>query len=57
MRFQAVSVEEAEAARRAREDDVRFLIASIITLRREAQLDSEYLLSANLISGVVSSRD
>lgn len=52
-----MSVEEAEAARRAQEDEIRRLIASLAPVQREARLDNVSLLSVNLISGVVSSRD
>jgi 5-oxoprolinase (ATP-hydrolysing) subunit C len=55
LRFQAVTVEEAEAARRAQENEILRLIDALAPVRADARLDSETLLAANLISGVVSS--
>ncbi|MFW6077289.1 MAG: biotin-dependent carboxyltransferase family protein [Hyphomicrobiales bacterium] len=55
LRFQAVTVEEAEAARRAQENEILRLIDGFAPVREDLRLDSETLLSANLISGVVSS--
>lgn len=55
LRFQAVTVEEAEAARRAQEKEILRLIDGFASVREDPQLDSATLLAANLISGVVSS--
>lgn len=54
VRFSAVSVEEAEAARRRLEVEVARLIASLAPVRESALVDEDALWRANLISGVVS---
>lgn len=54
LRFTAVSVAEAEAARRAAEVELQQLIASMTPVREGAGLDLAALHGANLISGVVS---
>ncbi|WP_425106374.1 biotin-dependent carboxyltransferase family protein [Ancylobacter sp.] len=54
LRFTAVSVAEAEAARRVAEAELQRLIASMAPVRDGAGLDLEALYGANLISGVVS---
>lgn len=54
LRFMAVSVAEAEAARRAAEAELQRLIGSMAPVRDGAGLDLEALYGANLISGVVS---
>jgi UPF0271 protein len=57
IRFRAVSVHEAEAARRALERDVVRLIESMAPAREAASIDEAALFSANLISGVVTAFD
>ncbi|MDQ0302639.1 biotin-dependent carboxyltransferase family protein [Ancylobacter polymorphus] len=54
LRFRAVSVAEAEAARRAAEAEMQRLIASMVPVREGAGLNLEALYGANLISGAVS---
>ncbi|GLK86468.1 5-oxoprolinase subunit C family protein [Ancylobacter defluvii] len=54
LRFRAVSVGEAEEARRALEREVASLIASLTPVRAAAEIDLAALYSANLISGVVT---
>ncbi|WGD30713.1 biotin-dependent carboxyltransferase family protein [Ancylobacter sp. WKF20] len=54
LRFAAVSVAEAEAARRAQEQAVARLVASLAPVREGARIDTDALWRANLISGVVS---
>ena len=54
LRFAAVSVAEAEAARRAAEAEIAAMIAALAPVREGARLDLEALHGANLISGVVS---
>ncbi len=54
LRFAAVSVAEAEEARRALERRLAGLIASLAPVREGARIDMEALWRANLISGVVS---
>lgn len=54
LRFTAVSVAEAEAARRVAEAELQRLIASMAPVREGAGLNLEALYGANLISGVVS---
>jgi biotin-dependent carboxylase-like uncharacterized protein len=57
LRFQAVTVDEAEAARRAQENEILRLIDGFAQVREDPRLDSATLLAANLISGVVSSHE
>jgi UPF0271 protein len=57
IRFRAVSVHEAEEARRALERDVVRLIESMAPAREAASIDETALFSANLISGVVTAFD
>lgn len=54
LRFQAVTVAEAEAARRVAEVEIADMIASMAPVREGAGLDLEALYGANLISGAVS---
>ncbi|MBS7545879.1 biotin-dependent carboxyltransferase family protein [Ancylobacter oerskovii] len=57
IRFQAVGIAEAEAARRALEREILGLIASMTPVRAAAEIDLAALYSANLISGAVSACD
>lgn len=57
LRFQAVTVEEAEAARRVQENEILRLIDGFAPVREDPRLDSATLLATNLISGVVSSHE
>ena len=54
IRFAAVSVEEAEQARRARESELGRLIDALSPVREVARIDEQALFAANLISGVVT---
>lgn len=54
LRFQAVTVAEAEAARHTAEVRIADMIASMAPVREGAGLNLEALYGANLISGVVS---
>lgn len=54
IRFAAVSVAEAEEARRAQERDLARLIDSLAPVRAVARIDEQALFSENLISGVVT---
>ncbi|MFK8251341.1 5-oxoprolinase subunit C family protein [Ancylobacter terrae] len=56
LRFVAVSVAEAEEARRASEAGIVRLIASISPVRECASIDEAALHGSNLISGVVSAQ-
>lgn len=53
VRFAAVSVAEAEAAARAREQALQRTIEGIAALRGHGEIDLAALYSANLVSGVV----
>lgn len=55
--FQAVSVTEAEEARRALEREIARLIEAMAPAREAASIDERALFSANLISGVVTAFD
>ena len=57
IRFAAVSVEEAEDARRARESELSRLIDSLCPVREVARIDEHALFAANLISGVVTAHE
>ncbi|MBS9477992.1 biotin-dependent carboxyltransferase family protein [Ancylobacter radicis] len=54
IRFAAVSVAEAEQARRELESEMARLIASLVPVREGARVDMDALWRANLVSGVVS---
>ena len=54
LRFQAVTLAEAEAARHTAEVRIADMIASMAPVREGAGLNLEALYGANLISGVVS---
>lgn len=54
IRFVAVSVAEAEAARHMLERDLIRLIGALAPVREGARIDEQALFSANLISGVVT---
>lgn len=55
--FQAVSIDEAEAARRQMATLIADLEASIVPARHAGIIDETKLLAANLVSGVVNARD
>jgi biotin-dependent carboxylase-like uncharacterized protein len=55
--FAAVSVAEAEQARRRQEDDIRRRLAAIAPIDLPREPDTATLLANNLISGVVSIED
>jgi biotin-dependent carboxylase-like uncharacterized protein len=55
--FQAVSIDEAEAARRQMATLIADLEASIVTARHAGLIDEAKLMVANLVSGVVNARD
>ncbi|MDF2998191.1 MAG: putative Allophanate hydrolase, subunit 2 [Xanthobacteraceae bacterium] len=57
IRFRAVTVAEAEEARRALEREIARLIESMAPARDVARIDEAALFSANLISGVVTALD
>lgn len=57
LRFVAVSVTEAEAARRTLEAGIAGLVAAMAPVREAAQIDLAALYSANLVSGVVTACD
>lgn len=57
IRFRAVSVAEAEEARRALEREIARLDESMVPAREGAGIDERVLFSANLISGVVTAFD
>ncbi|MCB4769304.1 biotin-dependent carboxyltransferase family protein [Ancylobacter sp. Lp-2] len=57
LRFRAVSVPEAEEARRALEREITALVASLTPVRAAAEIDLAALYAANLISGVVTACD
>jgi biotin-dependent carboxylase-like uncharacterized protein len=55
--FQAVTVEDAEEIRRKQEQEIVRLLARIERAKTSPRLDSETLLAASLISGVVSGEE
>ena len=55
--FQAVSIDEAEAARRQMATLIADLEASIVPARHAGLIDEAKLMVANLVSGVVNARD
>jgi biotin-dependent carboxylase-like uncharacterized protein len=55
--FQAVSIDEAEAARREMAARIADLEASVMPARREGVIDEAKLMAANLVSGAVDARD
>ena len=55
--FQAVSIDEAEAARRQMAASIAELEASVMAARREGIIDEAKLMAANLVSGVVDARN
>ena len=55
--FQAVSIDEAEAARRQMAALIADLEASVTAARHEGIIDETKLMAANLVSGVVDARD
>jgi biotin-dependent carboxylase-like uncharacterized protein len=55
--FQAVSIDEAEAARREMAARIADLEASVVPARREGVIDEAKLMAANLVSGAVDARD
>ena len=57
IRFQAVSVAEAEEARRTQERDIARLLRTLSPVRAAAEIDLAALMGENLISGVVSGRE
>ena len=57
VRFAAVTVEEAEEARRARESELGRLIDALSPVRDVARIDERALFTENLISGVVTARE
>lgn len=57
LRFAAVSVAEAEAARRARAGDLARHVASLQPVQDGARINVEALFTTNLISGVVTAFD
>lgn len=57
IRFQAVSVAEAEEARRAQEREIIHLLRTLSPVRAAAEIDLAALMGENLISGVVSARE
>ncbi|GAB4065957.1 biotin-dependent carboxyltransferase family protein [Ancylobacter sonchi] len=57
LRFRAVSVTEAEEARRALEREIAALVASLTPVRAAAEIDLAALYATNLISGVVTACD
>lgn len=57
IRFRAVTVAEAEEARRALERELARLIEAMAPAREAAAIDEAALFSANLISGVVTAFD
>jgi len=54
--FEAVSIDEAEAARRQMMAYVAELEASVTLARRNGVIDEAKLMAANLVSGVVDAR-
>ncbi|MBS7538943.1 5-oxoprolinase subunit C family protein [Ancylobacter lacus] len=57
VRFEAVSVEAAEEARRAQEREITRQIGTLAPVRAAAAIDLAALLERNLVSGVVSAFD
>lgn len=57
VRFAAVTVEEAEEARRTQERELGRLLDSLAPVREVARIDEHALFTANLISGVVTARE
>jgi len=57
IRFRAVSVAEAEEARRALEREIVRLVGTMAPVREAAAVDEAALFSSNLISGVVTAFD
>ena len=57
IRFRAVSVAEAEEARRAQEREFARLLESLAPARDAPAIDEQALFSVNLISGVVAALD
>ena len=55
--FQAVGIDEAEAARREMAACIADLEASVVPARREGVVDEAKLMAANLVSGAVDARD
>jgi biotin-dependent carboxylase-like uncharacterized protein len=55
--FQAVSIDEAEAARREMAARIADMEASVMPARREGVIDEAKLMAANLVSGAVDARD
>lgn len=55
--FQAVGIDEAEAARRQMAALIADLDASIVPARHTGLIDDAKLMAANLVSGVVNARD
>lgn len=57
IRFQEISVEEAEESRRNQEREIERLLARMEQIVTSPSMDSETLLAASLISGVVSAEE
>ena len=55
--FQAVGIDEAEAARRQMAALIADLEASVVPARHAGLIDDAKLMAANLVSGVVNARD
>jgi UPF0271 protein len=55
--FEALSVEEAETARLALEDEIARMVASLVAARDPSAIDEAALYGANLVSGVVSASE
>jgi biotin-dependent carboxylase-like uncharacterized protein len=55
--FKAVSIEEAEAARRQQAAMIEAMARAIVPARPEAALDAAKLLGENLVSGMVDARE
>lgn len=53
LRFQAVTVAEAEAAARRREDELRALLATVQPLLLDGDIDLQAIYAANLVSGMI----
>jgi biotin-dependent carboxylase-like uncharacterized protein len=56
LRFLAVTVDEAEEARRCREKELQSLIEGLRAARPEGGIDLDALYGANLVSGLVDAR-
>ena len=56
LRFAAVTVAQAESLARAREAELRALLARIEPLLMDGDIDLDALYAANLVSGMIASQ-